>query len=252
MLSFSRCQPFIAMLLCLLALFQPAQAKPIIADMSEYRIAIDSDFSGKRMLLFGARNDPGNVVIVVRGPERDVTIRKKSRVFGVWVNSEQVKLRNVPYYYSVSGSHPLESLSPSPLYEALQVGMPNIDFASYSGGENSPEAQPFIDAFREIQSQQGLYRDFRQPVTFMGSTLFKSALYFPDNLPRGEYAVDIYLFEDGILSGVQTLPMKVDKVGFDALIFNMAHEYAFLYGLLAIMIAVTAGWTVSFLFSKLW
>lgn len=228
-----------------------ASAKPIIADMSEYRIAIDSDFSGKRMLLFGARNDPGNVVIVVRGPERDVTIRKKSRVFGVWVNSEQIKLSDVPYYYSITGSHPMDALAPSNLYSALEVGMEHIDFASYSE-EKSANRPAFVKAFKDIQQQQGLYSDFTQPVTFMGSTLFKSALYFPDNLPRGEYAVDIYLFEDGILSGVQTLPMKVDKVGFDAFIFNMAHNHAFLYGVMAIMIAVGAGWTVSFLFSKLW
>jgi uncharacterized protein (TIGR02186 family) len=219
--------------------------------MSEYRIAIDSDFSGKRMLLFGARNDPGHLVIVVRGPERDVTIRKKSRVFGVWVNSQQLTLRDVPSYYAITGSRKLGELGPSPLYPSLEIGLPSIDLTGY-GVDTPQDRQAFVDAFFQLQTENNLYSDFQRPVSFMGSTLFKTALYFPDNLPRGEYAVDIYLLEDGILRSMQTLPLVVDKVGFDAFIYRLAHEHAFLYGLLAIMIAVGAGWLVSYLFSRLW
>ncbi|MFQ5959300.1 MAG: TIGR02186 family protein, partial [Alphaproteobacteria bacterium] len=47
----------------------PARAEPLVADISKHRITIDSSFTGTDVLLFGAIDEKGDLVIVVRGPE---------------------------------------------------------------------------------------------------------------------------------------------------------------------------------------
>ena len=54
----------------------PLQAKPVIADLSDYDIRIDSSFTGTSLLLFGARNEPGDVIVVVRGPKKKFVVQK--------------------------------------------------------------------------------------------------------------------------------------------------------------------------------
>lgn len=241
----------IAALMVVLASISAAAAKPVIADISEYRIAITSDFTGKQLLLFGARNDPGDIVIVVRGPERDVLVRKKEQIFGVWVNTQQARFDHVPYYYAVGGTRPLEELAPSSLYSHLNIGFDKLDMTP-SKLMTKERLDEFREAYFDIQQQRGLFIAENEPLRFMGPTLFKTQISFPDTLPRGEYAVDIYLFEDGQLRGMQSLPIEVAKVGFDAFVYEMAHQHSLLYGLCAVFIALSVGWIVSVLFNKLW
>lgn len=229
-----------------------ATAKPLIGDMSEYNVNIDSTFSGKHIILFGAQNDPGNVYIVVRGPQRNITIRKKKQVMGgMWINGKSLTFLNVPLYYSVTGSAPLnKDQHLSPLYDALEIGEDQLLLATPRPVEKS-EREEFTRAFFDLQQQHGLYRQFSDSLKFMDDTLFKTLINFPDTLPKGDYAVDMYLMDDNRLRGVQTLPITVNKVGFDAYLFDMAHHHSVLYALLAIGIALSVGWSISQLFSRI-
>src|SRR5271155_5038835 len=99
--------PLMPILLLLLPL--AASAKPLVADLSQYRIEIDSSFTGTRLLLFGSRNDIGDIVIVVRGPERKFTVRRKERIAGVWMNHRERHFDDVPAYYAIATSKPFTS-----------------------------------------------------------------------------------------------------------------------------------------------
>jgi hypothetical protein len=44
--------------------------------------------------------------------------------------------------------------------------------------------------------------------------------------------------------------MFVNKIGFGADIYDFAHEWAALYGLIAILLAVSAGWAAGLIFRK--
>jgi uncharacterized protein (TIGR02186 family) len=235
--------------------FVSAYAKPLVGDLSEYHVNIDSTFTGKNLILFGAQNDPGEIMVVVRGPERNVTIRKKKKVFGgIWVNGENVTFENIPYYYALNGNGgdalKAEEGTIPPLYQAMQMGKTQLQLTPNK--VLSPlKQQEFAEAFFTLQEEKGLLREFSEPLKFMGDTLFKTLITFPDTLPRGDYAVDMYLLEDDRLRGVQTLPITVEKVGFDAFIYDMAHNRSVLYAIMAIAIALTVGWSISQLFSRI-
>lgn len=224
-------------------------AKSIVGDMSEYHVNIDSTFQGKNLVLFGAQNDPGDLHIVVRGPERNVTIRKKEKSpFGIWINKQQSTFERIPYYFSHNSFREFDA--GSPLFQALDIGLDSLSL-HVNESLSLKEREEFVGALRDLMKGKGLYRDHQEMLTFMGDTLFKTLVSFPDTLPRGSYAVDVYLIEDGKLRAQQTLPIAVDKVGFDAFLYDLAHDNSMLYALMAIGIALSVGWAISQLFSRI-
>ena len=57
-------------------------------------IAIGGGFTGASVVLFGATDGPGDIIAVVRGPEREMTVWRKGKVAGIWVNAESVTFTN--------------------------------------------------------------------------------------------------------------------------------------------------------------
>lgn len=222
-----------------------APAKPLIADLSRYHIDIDSSFTGTNLLLFGSRNDTGDIVVVVRGPDRPFIVRKKERIAGLWVNRREAHFENVPSYYFVAASRPFENMRHTELFAPLAIGLEQAVKARAKG--NAPI---YIDALIHHQEAKRLYDQLPQKISFMGESLFKLRVPFPDTIPDGNYSADIYLFNDGQLTGMQSIPLHVEKIGFDAFIYDFSSEHAALYGLAAILFALGIGWGASTLMQR--
>jgi uncharacterized protein (TIGR02186 family) len=236
----------IRILIGLIVLFLPATslAKPIAADISNYQIRIDSSFTGTTLLLFGARNDVGDIVVVVRGPDANFIVRQKEKVAGVWVNTKQHSFENIPNFFSLTASKSTEEIDFGHLLPLL--GIKEEDNIPVSDATE----EMFRDALVRIQERNKHYSYIEGDVTFIGETLFRTKVRFPDNIPRGLYTAEIYLFHADALVGMQVIPIEVKKIGLDALMFDFAHEYTFLYGVLAVLIAMGSGWVASAMFRK--
>ena len=83
-----------------------AGAQELVADLSDHLIAIDSEFTGTDLLVFGAIEGEGDIVVLVRGPRSSVVVREKARVFGIWLNASSVTFDNVPSFYALATSRP--------------------------------------------------------------------------------------------------------------------------------------------------
>ena len=223
-----------------------AQSRPIIADLSLRTIEIDSSFNGIDMLLFGARNEAGDIVIVVRGPKRDYTVRKKERIGGIWINREHVEFTDTESFYSIASSRPIEDIQNENLLSALGIGKKNL----ISTEDLSENEKHFRQALLDFQTQKNLYPTEIGTVSFIGDTLFRSILHFPENITRGTYTAEIYLIRNGELTAMQSTPVLTYKKGFDAYVYDLAYNYPALYGLLAIFLALLAGWIAGIVFKK--
>ena len=95
-----------------------------------------------------------------------------------------------------------------------------------------------------------LYTTGASKVDFLDETLFKVMLDFPKNITRGVYTVEIYLINDSSLLSFQSIPIYVNQVGFSAQVLDFAYQQSFLYGLLAIAIALVVGWLANYLFAR--
>ena len=64
----------------------------IVADLSQENVEISTDFQGAKILLFGAYDGQkgDDIIVIVTGPKGLVTVQKKEKTLGVWVNTKKL------------------------------------------------------------------------------------------------------------------------------------------------------------------
>jgi uncharacterized protein (TIGR02186 family) len=222
----------------------PARGDGVVADLSSHLIAITSGFTGASVVLFGATEGRGDIVAVVRGPERELTMWRKGKVAGIWVNAESVTFSNVPSFYAVATSRPLDEVvapGPAALY---RIGTANLKLQAKAPA-TSEEAARFGTALVAAQQRDGLFAANTGKIAFLGERLFRATIDFPANVPTGTYIVEVFLVRDRDVVSGQTTPLVVSKVGLDAAVSDFATRQAAAYGAIAVVTALVAGWLAS-------
>ena len=221
-----------------------ARAEGLVADLTSHLIAITTGFTGASVVLFGATDGPGDVIVAVRGPEREMTVRRKSRVAGIWVNTQQVTFANLPSFYAVAASRPMTDILSPAAAGFYRLGIANLKLAA-----STPAPSVVVDAFRSAlertQQEAGLFVERTGKVDFLGERLFRTTITFPSNVPTGTYLVEIFLVRDKDIVSGQTTPLVVSKVGVDAAVFEFSTRQPGFYGAIAVLTAVVAGWLAS-------
>ena len=70
----------VLLILFVFAIAPQVHALRLAADLSSKEVAISTGFSGAELLLFGATEGYGDIVVTVLGPLRDEVFRRKPRV----------------------------------------------------------------------------------------------------------------------------------------------------------------------------
>src|SRR3546814_7070543 len=102
---------------------EAAPSDPLVVDLSSHLVAITTGFTGTDVLLFGATQGEGHIVVIVEGPHSNLAVRRKEQVLGIWVNREEVTFRNVPTFYQVKASDLLDEWLPLRLRERHQISV---------------------------------------------------------------------------------------------------------------------------------
>lgn len=239
-----------ASLLVLAALAAPpAEAAPVVADLSKYVVSIDSGFTGTDVLLYGATDEEGDLVIVVRGPSENVVVRRKDRVAGIWMNRDNVEFEDAPAYYMVASSRPLDEIAQLNFRSLHQIGLDALRLTS-AADRPDDEIVPFREALIRNRVRDGLYIDGFGTVKFLSNRLFSTPVRFPANVPEGSYRAEVFLIRDGKVISAEATPLFINKSGFQWEINHYAHAQPELYGLGAILVALFAGWIAATAFRK--
>ena len=219
-------------------------------DLSEDLIGISTGFTGANVcLLFGATEGEGDVMVAIRSPSSSVIVRRKARIAGIWVNSDELTFDDAPGFYHIAASAPLDELLPEADRVAQQIGVENINFKPHAF-LSPAEEEAFRAALIRNKQRSGLYASNVGLVTFQGPRLFRTRVELPSNVPTGQYAVTVYLVRDGQIVGNSSTELSVQKTGLEAKVTEFAFEQAPLYGIIAVLIALIAGWFAGFVFRK--
>ncbi len=227
---------------------QIAVDTPLVTDLSTHLIAITSSFSGTELLVFGALDAEGDVIVAVRGPAGPVNIRKKEQVAGIWLNRRSLRFDNVPTFYAVAANRPLSQIASSSLLSRLQIGAGNLRLVAEAGATD--QVVEFRDAIVRNKERDGLYLPGAGTVTMLGGKLFRTGIELPANVPVGTYRAEVYLIRDDRVIAAQATPLFVDKQGVEQEVYDFAHQQPLLYGLAAVAIALGTGWAAGLLFRR--
>jgi uncharacterized protein (TIGR02186 family) len=107
-----------------------------------------------------------------------------------------------------------------------------------------------LAAYDYIRRQQGLFDERAGGVTFLSRTAFRTEIPLPDNVPIGEYQVDLKLFQNGEMVGEALASFAVVKIGVEDLVVNAATNHSLLYGLTVVSMPFFTGWFASIVFRR--
>jgi uncharacterized protein (TIGR02186 family) len=233
-----------------------ASAKDIVADLVVHRIEITSGFSGAELTLFGAVDEKGDAVAVVRGPAAPggglvggaVEVRQKTRNLGIWMTGPHVRFDNVPGFYAIAASRPLEEILTFDMLDRYQLGVNELKMPATAA--TAPNIADYTRALIRIRQHLGLYADKVGHISFIGDRLFRTSFAFPSTVPTGIYNVDVYLVRGGKIVDAQSFPLLVNRAGFSADIYNFAHRNGLAYGVIAVLTALLFGWIAHLAFRR--
>lgn len=246
-------------LLLLLVLTAPAAAQEhVVVGLSEESVSITANFKGTEILVFGAiRRDappvtepPLDVIVTVEGPRQAVEVRQKSRVAGIWINTERASIDIAPSFYAVAGTRPVGDALSAEDDRRFRVSVPSrVGLTTVMPGIEEPAR--FAEALIRLRSGSGFYREEEEPVDLAEDTLFATSFVLPANLIEGDYEVRIFLARGGRVIDAYSTLIDVRKVGLEQFLYTLAHARPALYGLLSLLIAVVAGWAAAAFFRLL-
>ncbi len=243
--------PFVALLsVILLSAMVPARANTLVADLSRHLVAITTGFAGTDVLLFGATEGEGDVVVIVRGPDRPVVMRRKTQVLGVWVNTAKMTFGRAPSFYAIASSRPLAEIAQETVLVRHQMGLDKLRLELPRAKASANVAAEWRAGLIRNHEALGLYQVEVGRVIFLGNRLFRARIHLPANVPTGTYQVEVFLLEEGRMLSAQTTPLDVSKIGTEAEVYDFAHQNSALYGLIAILVALMAGWLAHMAFRK--
>lgn len=245
---------WLALTLGLIALALPASAlEKLVADLDEEEVFITTDFNGAELLLFGAfdRASIDDIAIIVTGPSKKIAIRRKDKVAGIWLNTENANVVGLPSFYHILTTRPLEDISSRNTLKLNRLGFDYIPFRleDDSSIDEGP-VEEWKAALTRNMKATGLWSDQPGQIKVIGDVLFRTDIKIPANIMPGKYTVRTLHFRDGAVVNENISTLTVAKSGLSAMIYRMAHDYAPFYGIFAIIFAVASGWLAAAAFRK--
>lgn len=230
----------------------PAGAEEVVAGLSQTRVAITTNFSGSEILIFGAvkreapmpEGAPLHVAVTVAGPSAPVTVRRKDRRFGLWINTDAVRIDAAPSFYAVATTGPMGTVLSDTEDLRHKVSIPRA-IRAVGTSEEAADPESFIDALIRIRTGNGLYQVRPGQVSLIEETLFRTSIALPANLTEGDYTTRIFLTRDGTVIDSYETAIGVRKEGLERWINSLARDRPLAYGLLSLGLAIAAGWGAS-------
>ncbi|MBH68801.1 MAG: hypothetical protein CMM58_10655 [Rhodospirillaceae bacterium] len=238
-----------------ISLAEPADAvaQPPVVDISKSTVTVNTSFVGTNIMIFGAIGGAEDLVIELLGPLESVLVRRKARISGIWVNTENVNFQNVPSYYALAATRTMSEIAPESEFRDQNINAKHLPFSLSNPKELPPNQRlsDYKDALIRGKKDAGLFLTQPLKIHVKEQRLFKVEFPLPNNMATGIYTVKISSFKNRQPVTATSMQLTVKKIGFGAQIFQFAQNQSALYGILAILIAVTSGWIAAIIFRKI-
>ncbi|KJS01573.1 MAG: hypothetical protein VR68_04685 [Peptococcaceae bacterium BRH_c4a] len=242
----------------ILSLITAAWAAETGLDIYPRNVHIGLGFNGAEITVSGRAPDDAGIFVKVSSPADSITVmNKKGKVGMFWLNTERVRMTEVPRLYHIISSAPFSQVS-ADLRQQLGLGgdFPEIysraiidkhredDWVPVTG----EEALEYIEASIGINRKNGLYFTGEKSVKVEDGK-FSGKVRLPPGIPQETIDVTMYAIRDGQLLDIKTGSINVSSTGIIQWLNIMAFYDGPSYGLIAVIIALVSGVLITTLFN---
>lgn len=235
---------------------EPAPDRLVIS-VSQPQVRITSTFTGAELVVFGvaetaAPGDAPDVVVTVRGPKQSFVTWRKSRLFGLWVNTDSRTFIDVPAFLSVQSNRPPQEMAPPEVLRVEQIGLARNVLTQLVGTDYADvvATDPFRLAFLRTQEAEKLYQEDPRGVSFLAPRVFRANFAIPGRAPIGRYDVAVKLLRDGRVTAQALQHFEVNKSGFEQDVASFSQNDGTIYGIVVAIGSLVVGFLGNFLFRK--
>jgi uncharacterized protein (TIGR02186 family) len=217
-------------------------------------IGIGAMFNGTHFTVSGDVGVDNDVVLIVKGKQEEITLKKKGKALGVlWMNLGDVHFKNVPNLYLLYSSKGKTELADSESKTLEQLGFGPESLKKEMEIE-APQAEidDMANEFLKLKQSQGLFDFHPGEISFEQKNenvkSFTVKVWIPPQIPIGEYQVRVMEIHNGLIVDNSRNQLKVKEDGIPSMLSSLAFDHSLLYGFLAVLIAVAAGLAMDFFF----
>ncbi len=220
----------------------------IYFDRSDSDVPLNITFNGQDILIYGAVENLGgldpDIIIKITGPLDNYVIHKKSHRLGMWINTQSLTFRRVPSFLALFSDAPLDTIILPTEKIRHDIGFErSLPLRGFSAEIDEPEA--FLNAFINLQKRKQKYVLDEDGVKIAGNILFSAHIPLAADIIEGTYTVEILLLGRGRVLASVTSDLPVYKSGIERWLFELSQNQGWLYGLLAIFMAVLVAYLMS-------
>lgn len=195
------------------------------------------------------------VVVVVRGEQKQETFNKRVRAGPIWISSGKVHISGAPSLFLSFSSAPADSgalrqaldehaLTPAAIRRQIHV----------DAGGDAVDEEALRASYLDMKTKAGFYQVHNGGIKLGRSdgpgTPFTVLLDWPPKAPPGTYTVTAFEWRNGEVKPIAEQVLVVAQTGFAALLAEFATQEPAQYGILCILLAVVAGFGIDFLAAK--
>ena len=226
-------------------------AEKVVAALSHNQVSITTTYAGSEIFVFGAvkrsrpaRSERPDVIVTISGPAGPVTVRRKDRSFGIWANRASTVIDQAPAFYAVAATGPLDEILSATENLRHRVGL-DLQVRAIGAASDVADPENFREAVIRLMRGRGLYVEAPIEVDVIEDTLFATHVALPANIVEGDYIARVFLLHGGQVLDLHESIVGVRKVGLERWLYALSREMPLAYGLLALAVALAAGWGAS-------
>ncbi len=213
-------------------------------------LGVGESFQGAEIKVSAEVPAGSNAVVEFRGDAHEDRLLRKGRRGGLWMNVGEVTVINAPSLYLAMSTDPaLVSNQDSESqwgYQALRKQM------KFSGAIPKAGKDKLFQEFIKLKESEGLYRvlpgALKVAPTSADHARVEGQFWLPDKIPPANYKIHFLVLNNGKVVDEKTTGFPVEMQGMPAVLTALAFDHATIYGLLAVTIAILAGFIMGFAF----
>jgi uncharacterized protein (TIGR02186 family) len=228
----------------------PAGAGVVDVQVSPPGVRIGTFFAGSTIEVNGTADACVDVVVEVFGPEEADLFNLKGRVGPLWLNVEEVELKNAPHLYLLLTSGELPSTE---TLGELELGLEQVE-KGIVVHPYSLDKEMVFEQFLRLKRSQGLYDEAQGAIRYQpaatGRRGFQAELFLPSSTAPGVYrVVATAIGREGVVDR-SVADLWVAEAGPIKAIHDLAVDHGLIYGVASVIIALVVGGMIGVVFRR--
>lgn len=210
-------------------------------------VEISTFYNGTTIHASGQVPPGAEAVIRVSGRPENTHVKKKGKVGGLlWMNVGDLEFDNAPKVYMLYAANA----------DMLQLGSAEYPMMALKDRiEIKPDGEDtafLLKEFLRMKKKASVYAENADAVSYSSDGAsgrqYDVDLVIPPRMRPDDYSIEVFAVAGNKVIGTSTQELQIKQVGFPAQLTALAFDHSLLHGILAVLIAIAAGFLMGAIF----